>query len=230
MLVSKAAGDVTVRGIFDAVGATNAYSQDEKLCAAGLPIKIETFGGKVHHKFAVIDVHGVDPRVITGSYNWTSAGAETNDENTLIIHDAATAQAYYQEYLRLYQAIPRMRCAAGQRRVGYAGVPGRDRQRLRQPDRRRRRQLPGNRRRRCVGMAWTTTVTARWIRPIWTATAAGGDGGHQRGCDRGGGGQPLALTLQLDPAEGPLTYAWSDQGVTTGTANVRLGSRRASTR
>jgi len=23
-------------------------------------------------------------------------------------------------------------------------------------------------------------------------------------------GQPLALTLQLDPAQGPLTYAWSD--------------------
>ena len=106
ILISKAAAGVTVRGIFDTVGATNAYSQDEKLCAAGLPIKIETFGGKVHHKFAVIDVHGTDPRVITGSYNWTAAGAESNDENTLIIHDAATARAYYAEYLRLYQAIP----------------------------------------------------------------------------------------------------------------------------
>ena len=31
-------------------------------------------------------------------------------------------------------------------------------------------------------------------------------------------GQPLALTLQLDPAEGPLTYAWSDQDATTVTA------------
>ena len=28
-------------------------------------------------------------------------------------------------------------------------------------------------------------------------------------------GQPLALTLQLDPAQGPLTYAWSDHGATT---------------
>ena len=59
-----------------------------------------------HNKFAVIDVHGADPRVITGSCDWTSAGAESNDENTLIIHDAATAQAYYAEYLRPYQAIP----------------------------------------------------------------------------------------------------------------------------
>ena len=28
----------------------------------------------------------------------------------------------------------------------------------------------------------------------------------------------MALTLQLDPAQGPLTYAWSDQGATTVTA------------
>ncbi len=188
VLVSKAAAGVTVRGIFDAVGATNAYSQDEKLCAAGLPIKVETFGGKVHDKFAIIDVHGPDPRVITGSYNWTSAGAESNDENTLIIHDAATAQAYYQEYLRLYEAIPAGRdVQPAQRRVGHAGVPGWDRQRLRQPDRRRRRQLPGvdagavsgwpgQRRRR----------QDRYGRPGLLPLPAGGDG-HQRGCDRGGG-------------------------------------------
>ena len=121
VLVSKAAGGITVSGIFDAVGATNAYSQDEKLCTAGLPIKVETFGGKVHHKFAVIDVNGSDPRVITGSYNWTSAGAESNDENTLIIHDAATAQAYYQEYLRLYQAIPQD--AVCSRHSAESGMP-----------------------------------------------------------------------------------------------------------
>jgi hypothetical protein len=118
----------------------------------------------MHHKFAVIDVHGAHPRVITGSYNWTAAGAESNDENTLIIHDAATAQAYYQEYLRLYGAIPpgcRVQPALG--RVGHADVQRRDRQQLRQSDRRRL----------CAWMAWTTTATARWIPPTWAATAAG---------------------------------------------------------
>ena len=34
-------------------------------------------------------------------------------------------------------------------------------------------------------------------------------------------GQPLALTLQLDPAQGPLTYAWSDQGATDGDRDLR---------
>ena len=43
-------------------------------------------------------------------------------------------------------------------------------------------------------------------------------------------GQPLALTLQLDPAQGPLTYAWSDQGATTPGPRPTSGTRRASTR
>ena len=106
VLVSKATAGVTVRGIFDAVGATNAYSQDEKLCAAGLPIKVETFRGKVHHKFAVIDVNGADPRVITGSYNWTAAGAETQRREDADHPRRGHGAGAYQEYLRLYGAIP----------------------------------------------------------------------------------------------------------------------------
>jgi phosphatidylserine/phosphatidylglycerophosphate/cardiolipin synthase-like enzyme len=59
----------------------------------------------VHHKFAVIDVNGGDPTVILGSYNWTDSGAYDNDENTLIVHDAALAQAYYAEWQRLWSAL-----------------------------------------------------------------------------------------------------------------------------
>lgn len=99
-------GGLEVSGVWDAVGAANAYSEDERLCAAGVPLKVETFGGKVHDKFAVVDVEGDDPVVILGSYNWTAAGAFDNDENTLIVHDAALAQAYYEEYQRMYEAIP----------------------------------------------------------------------------------------------------------------------------
>jgi len=107
LVVSKVLTEgLTVSGVWDAVGARNQYSEDEKLCAAGVPLKVENFGGKVHHKFAVVDVGGDNPAVITGSYNWTASGAEDNDENTLIIYDRAVAQAYYQEYVRLYDAIP----------------------------------------------------------------------------------------------------------------------------
>lgn len=106
LVVTKTLDGLDVSGVWDAVGAGNAYSEDEKLCAAGVPLKVEIFGGKVHDKFAVIDVNGTDPVVITGSYNWTASGAEQNDENTLIIHNPQVAQAYYKEYLRLYNALP----------------------------------------------------------------------------------------------------------------------------
>jgi len=97
---------LVVSGVWDAVGARRAASEDDLLCAAGVPLKVEIFGGKVHDKFAVIDVFGDDPIVILGSYNWTDAGAYDNDENTLIVHSAELAQAYYQEYLTLYNALP----------------------------------------------------------------------------------------------------------------------------
>ncbi len=54
----------------------------------------------LHHKYAVIDQNAPssDPMVITGSHNWTASAGEVNDENTLIIHNAALANQYYQEY------------------------------------------------------------------------------------------------------------------------------------
>jgi phosphatidylserine/phosphatidylglycerophosphate/cardiolipin synthase-like enzyme len=97
---------VEVYGVWDPLGAANAYSQDEMLCAAGARIGIENLPGKVHHKFAVIDVEGDDPVVIVGSYNWTNAGAYDNDENTLILHDRELARAYYGEWQRLWATVP----------------------------------------------------------------------------------------------------------------------------
>jgi phosphatidylserine/phosphatidylglycerophosphate/cardiolipin synthase-like enzyme len=96
---------VEVYGVWDQLGAANISSADEALCDAGAQIKIYNFPGKLHHKFAVIDVNGTDPTVILGSYNWTDSGAYGNDENTLIIHDQQLAQAYYQEWLTLWSAI-----------------------------------------------------------------------------------------------------------------------------
>jgi hypothetical protein len=87
------------------LGAGNAASPDERLCNAGATIAVENLPGLVHHKFAVLDVYGADPRVILGSYNWTDNGAYDNDENTLIIHHRGLAEAYYAEWLRLMGAM-----------------------------------------------------------------------------------------------------------------------------
>jgi phosphatidylserine/phosphatidylglycerophosphate/cardiolipin synthase-like enzyme len=83
---------VVIRGLWDALGAGNASSDDEALCAAGIPVKIEETAGKMHHKLMVIDAAGSDPTVIAGSLNWTAAADARNSENTVIVHDGATAQ------------------------------------------------------------------------------------------------------------------------------------------
>ncbi|MCB0757709.1 MAG: T9SS type A sorting domain-containing protein [Flavobacteriales bacterium] len=55
--------------------------------------------GLLHHKYAILD-EGIsgDPRVITGSHNWTNAAETVNDENTLVIHNATVANLFYQEW------------------------------------------------------------------------------------------------------------------------------------
>jgi phosphatidylserine/phosphatidylglycerophosphate/cardiolipin synthase-like enzyme len=105
-LIAKMAEGIAVYGLWDALGASNFYSDDEALCAAGAFINIENFPGKMHHKFMVIDPGEADATVITGSMNWSKAGDEANDENTLILHDEELAAAYMSGYQTLAQALP----------------------------------------------------------------------------------------------------------------------------
>ena len=46
---------VDVRVIIDATSASNEYTKYEVLRAAGIPLKVETWGGKMHMKSASID-------------------------------------------------------------------------------------------------------------------------------------------------------------------------------
>ena len=60
----------------------------------------------LHHKYMIIDGHTAsDPAVITGSTNWSVNGDTLNDENLLIIYDAAIADQFLQEFhARNYQS------------------------------------------------------------------------------------------------------------------------------
>jgi len=104
-MLERLADGVQVYGIWDQLGAANASSPDEQFCAAGAHIGIEDLPGLLHHKFAVLDVFGDDPRVVLGSYNWTDNGAYGNDENMLIIHHRGLAEAYYAEWVRLWLTL-----------------------------------------------------------------------------------------------------------------------------
>lgn len=93
---------VQVRMVLDAGGAANAYSKHGKLCAAGIPVKVENWGGKSHSKWAVSD----SARVLFGSMNWTGAGDAGNDENTLVVGNTGLAQAFGAEFVRQWADLP----------------------------------------------------------------------------------------------------------------------------
>ncbi len=57
-----------------------------------------------------MDAFSSDPTVVTGSFNWTASGADSNDENILILHNADIAASFYEEMVRLYAAIDRIPC------------------------------------------------------------------------------------------------------------------------
>ena len=67
------------------------------------PVFFDGEDSLLHHKYLILDVNSAsDPMVVTGSMNWSANGDDTNDENTLIIHDAAIANQYYQEFAARY--------------------------------------------------------------------------------------------------------------------------------
>ena len=83
-------------------------SEYQTMLDAGVEIySHQGISGTLHHKYAVVDhVEPLsDPTVITGSHNWSSTAENTNDENTLIIHDARVANLYYQEFMGLLQSM-----------------------------------------------------------------------------------------------------------------------------
>ena len=92
---------VSVRVILDATGATNEYSKHKYLRDAGVPVKVENWGGKMHMKSALID----QKHLIIGSMNWTSAGESKNDENTIVIKDFADSEVFSAFYSELWRSI-----------------------------------------------------------------------------------------------------------------------------
>jgi phosphatidylserine/phosphatidylglycerophosphate/cardiolipin synthase-like enzyme len=93
---------VEVRVILDATAATNGYTKHELLRAAGIPVKVEVWGGKMHMKSAAVDGEWV----IAGSMNWTSAGDWDNDENTLIMRSPKLAAQYHEHFEQMWAGIP----------------------------------------------------------------------------------------------------------------------------
>ncbi len=86
-----------MKDIFDK-SQNNSYCEFLKLAAAGIAVEWDKNKYNMHNKVFIIDEH----IVVTGSFNPTKNGDTDNDENILIIHDAAIAKKFVEEFNRLY--------------------------------------------------------------------------------------------------------------------------------
>lgn len=100
-LISAHQNGIQVRVILDATAAKNEYTKHEILRAAGIPVKVENWGGKMHAKAAVVD----GKTLIFGSMNWTSAGERSNDENTVIASSDRLAGEFSTYFEMIWKSI-----------------------------------------------------------------------------------------------------------------------------
>ncbi|MBI5710416.1 MAG: lamin tail domain-containing protein [Candidatus Eisenbacteria bacterium] len=102
-LVTKHLAGVGVRGDLDSDSDTG--SQYSYLVANGVDVRLKTgVSGLLHHKYCLVDAESPhwDAMTLTGSHNWSNAAENSNNENTLIIHDPDVANQYLQEFAARY--------------------------------------------------------------------------------------------------------------------------------
>jgi hypothetical protein len=85
---------VSTVGVWDFVKGGSPYSRDDFLCAQGIETYITNWGGgsaqvRNHNKTVIID-----NVVFDGSLNLSESGSYKNNENTLVIEDQQTADAF----------------------------------------------------------------------------------------------------------------------------------------
>jgi phosphatidylserine/phosphatidylglycerophosphate/cardiolipin synthase-like enzyme len=90
---------VEVRVVIERERAYEQGSEYSRLKSAGVDVRLDGNPNLMHHKFMVIDGHVV----VTGSYNWSSAAEDRNDENIVVIFDRDVAQRFVQEFERVWQ-------------------------------------------------------------------------------------------------------------------------------
>ena len=89
------AGELDVRGIVEA----SSRSFVEPLYCAGVNVRQDGNPDILHHKVFIFD----GEIVALGSFNFSNSAASKNDENMLIIHNRAIAQAYLEEFNRRWE-------------------------------------------------------------------------------------------------------------------------------
>lgn len=95
----KADAGLDVKGVMDKEQvASNTGTEYDPFRQAGLNVRIDGNDGQMHHKVFIID----EKIVILGSYNFSRAAEERNDENILILYNESIAKFFLQEFQRVW--------------------------------------------------------------------------------------------------------------------------------
>jgi phosphatidylserine/phosphatidylglycerophosphate/cardiolipin synthase-like enzyme len=90
---------VKVRVLMDKVQASSRYADDEKMALAGIPTRIDTQSGSMHHKFCIGDSKAAG----TGSFNWTKNADTRNAENFVIVRLQYVVAEFKTEFEKVWE-------------------------------------------------------------------------------------------------------------------------------
>jgi len=117
LIKAKYTSGISTFGIMDSYSKTATPNTAYTTLSAALGNNMKIFTGATsyvvyHNKTMLIDplTPSSDPQVFTGSYNWTGAGANANDENSIIIHDANITNQYYQSFCQNFTDVGGAAC------------------------------------------------------------------------------------------------------------------------
>ncbi len=96
-MIRKHADGIEVRGVFETTGSNTQFSEFGKMRRAGMDVLQDGNPYVMHHKVILLD----DRTTIFGSFNYSAAADEDNDENLLIIDDPLMTARFEQEFQRV---------------------------------------------------------------------------------------------------------------------------------
>ena len=98
-LLAKAQEGLQIRGVFDK--RQNSYqrsSEYDYLRTHQIPVYLDANPFTLHDKVMIID-----DTVVTGSYNFTEKANDTNNENSIVVHNADFTGRYEREFEKIYK-------------------------------------------------------------------------------------------------------------------------------
>lgn len=96
---TQANNGLEIRGVMDREQvASNTGTEYDPFRQAELDVRIDGNDGQMHHKVFVVD----KKIVVIGSYNFSQAAEERNDENIIIVYNKDIAEFFVEEFERVY--------------------------------------------------------------------------------------------------------------------------------